>query len=119
MSPPREASDDPTVHGLGVALLDAVDATQDLVIAQVALTKAELRSDAARIARGTVLLFVGVGAYALGHGALALAVGLALARIVDPVLAIALVGLPHALFGALGVALAARHLATIADPENL
>jgi len=106
----------PGLYGLGAALLDAADATQDLIVAQIAVTKAELRSDAARLALGSALLLVGVGSYFLGHGLIVLAVGLALVRVVDPMWAAAIIGLPHLLLGAVAVALASRHLSTLADP---
>ena len=110
--------DPASAHALGLALLEAVDATQDLVLDQVALTKADLRSDAAQLVGHGAVLAAGLTVAVAGHLVVMTGVVVGLSRFLDLIWVLFLVGIPHAAAGVLAAARSARALASLADPES-
>lgn len=103
------------------ATVELFDAGQEVVVQRIEMLRAEIRHDLEQVALAGAAIVGATAVLLWGYAFLVVALTWALARVIDPPLAVAAVGAAHALLGAGLVAFAVkrfRSLAIVNDPED-
>lgn len=103
------------------ATVELFDAGQEVVVQRIEMLRAEIRHDLEQVVLALAAIVGAVAVALWGYAFIVVAITWALARVIDPPLAVAAIGATHFLIGAGLVAFAIRRfrsLAIVNDPED-